>query len=477
MNKNITDKFEDILDSLYLFTARPSSIQRESFYGGHVTNNRFHSIKYLLNMPVSETDVEWYFDKQGAELFLAEEAEEFFKPGFYKEYKRRSEEYFETWFELCREMKDHFSDPAKHSSEKTLDLIKKYYAYPFKDDTAFYFGLSVWSFEQKVVPEFEKILKTFFGNNYDSFWQIITAPTQLSDEQKFRIELANLKREYGDDLPDSVLQSTYQKYRYLGIYSPEDYGLDEHYILKAYRDLNVEQALSITDELAENEKSLEVLRQSCKDKRILEIIDLINFNINFRNQRSEKLSHGFSMLTPFYDYLMDKTGLNRMQVGNVTRDEVVDFFEHGSPLPKRIGHPGMLYSGKISHELTSAEKELFIKKFRSFMAVDEIAGTTAHSGVAKGKVKVIQSMNELEKVEQGDVLVSQFTRPEFMAAIKKAIAIVTNDGGITCHAAIVSRELNKPCIIGTKIATKVLHDGDEVEVDADKGIVRIITKK
>jgi len=64
------------------------------------------------------------------------------------------------------------------------------------------------------------------------------------------------------------------------------------------------------------------------------------------------------------------------------------------------------------------------------------------------------------------------TNPNMMPLIRKAKAIITDEGGITCHAAIISRELNIPCIIGTKIATKVLKDGDRVEVDADKGIVR-----
>ena len=58
--------------------------------------------------------------------------------------------------------------------------------------------------------------------------------------------------------------------------------------------------------------------------------------------------------------------------------------------------------------------------------------------------------------------------------MKKAGAFVTNEGGITCHAAIVAREMKKPCIIGTKIATKVLKDGDLVEVDAENGVVRVI---
>lgn len=66
------------------------------------------------------------------------------------------------------------------------------------------------------------------------------------------------------------------------------------------------------------------------------------------------------------------------------------------------------------------------------------------------------------------------TRPELMPAVKKAKAIITDEGGLTCHAAIVSRELGVPCIIGTKIATKILKDGNLVEVDANKGIIRKI---
>ena len=76
--------------------------------------------------------------------------------------------------------------------------------------------------------------------------------------------------------------------------------------------------------------------------------------------------------------------------------------------------------------------------------------------------------------QDGDILVTGMTRPEFVPLMKKASAIITDEGGLTCHAAIISRELNIPCIIGTKIATQVLQDGDMVEVDADKGIIRIL---
>jgi pyruvate, water dikinase len=74
------------------------------------------------------------------------------------------------------------------------------------------------------------------------------------------------------------------------------------------------------------------------------------------------------------------------------------------------------------------------------------------------------------------VLVAGMTRPEYVSLMKNSSAIITDEGGITCHAAIVARELKKPCVIATKVATKVLKDGDLVEVDADKGIVKVIRK-
>ncbi len=108
--------------------------------------------------------------------------------------------------------------------------------------------------------------------------------------------------------------------------------------------------------------------------------------------------------------------------------------------------------------------------------VVEIRGQIASTGQARGKVKIVWTKEDNGKIEEGDILVSPMTRPDFLPAMKIADAFVTDEGGITCHAAIVSREMKKPCIIGTKNATAILHDGDEVEVDADNGIVRILKR-
>jgi len=100
-----------------------------------------------------------------------------------------------------------------------------------------------------------------------------------------------------------------------------------------------------------------------------------------------------------------------------------------------------------------------------------IKGLGASPGIASGSVKVILGEKEISKVEKGDILVTTMTAPDMVPAMKKAAAIVTDEGGMTCHAAIVSRELGVPAVVGTKTATKVLRDGMIVTVDGEKGIV------
>ncbi len=100
-----------------------------------------------------------------------------------------------------------------------------------------------------------------------------------------------------------------------------------------------------------------------------------------------------------------------------------------------------------------------------------LKGIGASPGIGSGKVKIILSIEEIDKVKKGDILVTKMTNPDMVPAMKKASAIVTDEGGVTSHAAIVSRELGIPCVVGTKEATKKLKDGLEVTVDGTRGIV------
>lgn len=109
--------------------------------------------------------------------------------------------------------------------------------------------------------------------------------------------------------------------------------------------------------------------------------------------------------------------------------------------------------------------------------INSLSGDCAFPGKARGAIKIINVTGDIPKMEKGDILVSVATTPDLVPAMKKAAAIITDAGGITCHAAIVSRELRIPCVVGTKVATKVLCDGDMAEMDAEQGIVRLLKKK
>jgi len=118
-----------------------------------------------------------------------------------------------------------------------------------------------------------------------------------------------------------------------------------------------------------------------------------------------------------------------------------------------------------------------LEKEKPIDNINEFSGKVAYAGKVIGKVRIVLEFRDMFKFQEGEVLVSSMTVPDFLPVMKKAVAFITDEGGITCHAAIIAREMKKPCIIGTKIATQILKDGDMVEVDANTGKIRILEKK
>ncbi len=106
-----------------------------------------------------------------------------------------------------------------------------------------------------------------------------------------------------------------------------------------------------------------------------------------------------------------------------------------------------------------------------------LQGQSASKGTYTGRVVRVMGHNDFNKVQEGDVLISPMTMVDFLPVMKKAGAFITDEGGALCHAAIVARELGKPCVIGTEVSTETLKDGDLVEVDADNGVVRILERE
>lgn len=127
------------------------------------------------------------------------------------------------------------------------------------------------------------------------------------------------------------------------------------------------------------------------------------------------------------------------------------------------------------HVVSGDELERLKKIVESKLKVEtatEVRGNSAFHGKVVGTAKIVMSHLDLKKVQPGDVMVAVMTFPDYAPAMERAAAFVTDEGGVLCHAAIVSREMQKPCVIATKTATKTFKDGDKIEVDAVSGKVR-----
>src|SRR3989338_154443 len=120
---------------------------------------------------------------------------------------------------------------------------------------------------------------------------------------------------------------------------------------------------------------------------------------------------------------------------------------------------GKIFVGDTIKNMLKREGIMLIEPLGDH-SMSEVSGTVAMTGKARGKVRIVLEYADMERFQDGEILVASMTVPDFLPAMNKASAFVTNEGGITCHAAIVAREMKKPCIIGTKIATKVFKDGD-----------------
>lgn len=157
-------------------------------------------------------------------------------------------------------------------------------------------------------------------------------------------------------------------------------------------------------------------------------------------------------------------------------DEILKLVDFGDVLEDLYGIPQDI-------EWAIKNREIFILQSRPITTIKKketkekvattaiLEGLGASPGIAYGEAKLVSDASELGKVKNGDILVAVMTTPDMVPAMKRAAAIVTDEGGLTCHAAIVSRELGCPAVVGTRKATELLTDGMKITVDGEKGLV------
>jgi phosphohistidine swiveling domain-containing protein len=187
------------------------------------------------------------------------------------------------------------------------------------------------------------------------------------------------------------------------------------------------------------------------------------------NKIIDRLAKRFKIEAKYLETLSTKELIKAIKNRKNSPSDLKERFERSLFIPQSADdYQIVINEEKINSYLAERINRLAINKTKT------IKGQTACPGKVRGRVRLVFGPQHNNKISEGDILVSVSTSPQLLPAMKKALAFITDMGGITSHAAIVSRELKKPCVVGTKIATQVLRDGDIVEVDANKGVINIL---
>ncbi len=254
-------------------------------------------------------------------------------------------------------------------------------------------------------------------------------------------------------------------------------GLKDHSLAKELDQINEEtltrKKQKLIFSLKLNEKSLQVIK----------FITRLN---EIKESRKVAMSKSILWSYPLFDAIATVLETDTISLRQLTLEEIIVSLKTGGLSSKlkltirdRLNLYVCLAKNSTVSNFSGVEAEKILKNELGtvdYSKAQKLSGNVAQKGLVQGKVRLIISEHEVHKLLDGEILVTSMTDPDMISAMKKAGAIVTDEGGITCHAAIVARELKKPCIIGTKIATKVLKDGDMVEVDANTGVVKILKR-
>jgi phosphoenolpyruvate synthase/pyruvate phosphate dikinase len=218
------------------------------------------------------------------------------------------------------------------------------------------------------------------------------------------------------------------------------------------------------------------------------IVDFCQIVMHVRDERKNHFAKGITTTWRIAEKIFKTAGVDEKLIENVIPlEELTKGSAYISTIKKTLikrekGYAVYVpYKGKkqiaynnLVQEYKTINKYIIEEEEKN---TQEIKGQIGNKGIARGIVRIVKSPVHFHLFKNNEILVTGMTRPEYVPLMRKAKAVITDEGGITCHAAIVSRELNKPCIIGTRFATRVLHDGDLVEADANQGIVRILKCK
>lgn len=310
----------------------------------------------------------------------------------------------------------------------------------------------------EITNKLGKVLKKRKNLKYDlhTYIQVLTQAKELSLTEKAYQKIRKSKEDN-----NSLLK--------------EFFWLDQGYI---GRGLNADELKNIKEFKLENtnlpsaSELLKDLNLTDSERWLFQVSALI---VEIKTKRADSRQFLQVLVNKLIDKIAKENYLSTKVLESLSTQELINYLKN-KELPKNIEQRSkycviipknendykFIYKDKAKQFV---EENVFQEDVRN---VNSLKGQVAQPGKIKAKVCLILNPNHNQKLKTGEILVARATSPQFLPAMKRASAFITDVGGITSHAAIVAREMKKPCLIGTKLASKLLQDGDLIELDSQK---------
>jgi phosphohistidine swiveling domain-containing protein len=318
--------------------------------------------------------------------------------------------------------------------------------------------------------------------------EIVSVPLKDTWVMRERIDLlkiaAAIQEKRGEKEIEKMCEEHARKYCWLPCYVEDIPPFDgAHFLEEAKKmaaDFDAARELeTMSGKVFEaRERFRELKRELGNNQRLLYLVEAMNEISWFRDERDQYRRMFYFYGSSLFKEIAARAGLSLRDVCMLSFQEIQDFLLHKKILSRkelaerRKGYAVVFEAGELRVLTGVAQEKLREQILGKEKEFTQVCGIVGCAGDARGMVVLIRHRSDLNKVVKGSVLVAVTTNPDYVQAMRKAAAIVTDQGGITSHAAIVARELGIPCIVGTMHATRIFRDGDLVEVNAEKGVVK-----
>ncbi len=395
---------------------------------------------------------------------------------------------YKKYFNTPEQVKKHYSKGTKFLEQvkQTCELTKK--------------TLTPQSEKEQFLKAFKEFRTQFMKINY--IYSITSWLAIEAWQNDFEEILSQLMKKRKIEKQEEIIASIYTPWKKTAIYEIQEklkQGVTAEQLVKEYQFLrswvavwhgtidetwikNLKQTSENNWKLLTAKQIEKILQPNEEEKHFLKMAPFIIFFKDWRDDLRRAFVYNWSFL---FELLAKRFDTACNDFGYLTLDEIENCIKNGEINTKTIEKRKqnafiVTVEGKelkikvIDHEAPKKYRKVIEQIEKSQKTSLTIKGTAAYKGKIIGRVRIVRSYHDVKKVQEGEILVANTTHPDYLPAMQKAAAFVTNEGGMVSHAAIVARELKKPCIVGTRNATKLLKDDDLVEVDANEGIVKKI---